>query len=205
MEGTIGEIRAFAGNFAPQAWLFCQGQSLQINDYQTLYAITGTLYGGDGVNTFNLPNISSRIVVGTGQGAGLSNYTLGQVSGEENHALNLLELPAHTHQVTPTFSTTAASATISLNAVASPGNQALPVGHFLSEEQSGSDNIYATTSSTPNLIDLNSKAAQVSNLLPPKPQVSIGVSGSSTPHNNIQPVLAVNYIICVEGIFPSRN
>ncbi len=205
MEGTIGEIRAFAGNFAPRNWHFCQGQSLQINDYQALYSITGTFYGGDGVNTFNLPNISSRIVVGTGQGVGLSNYTLGQLSGEENHALNSLELPAHSHQLSPTFSTTAGSVNISLNAVASPGDQPSPAGKYLAQDLNGNDNIYASAANSPNPVSLNSNTAKVSNLSPPIPQVTIGVSGSSLPHNNIQPVLAVNYIICIEGIFPSRN
>ncbi|AZI24175.1 phage tail protein [Pedobacter sp. G11] len=205
MEGTIGEIRAFAGNFAPRTWLFCQGQNMQLAQYQALFAIIGTNYGGDGVNTFQLPNIASRIVVGAGQGIGLSNYNLGQVTGEESHALNSLELPVHTHQITPDFSTTAASVNISLNAVASSGTEFGPVGNYLAQDSSGTNNVYANPTNSPNLVDLNSNAAQVSNLSPPIPQVVIGIAGNSLPHNNIQPVLAINYIICVDGIFPSRN
>lgn len=203
MEGTIGEIRAFAGNFAPRTWLFCQGQSMPLNDNQALFAIIGTNYGGDGMTTFKLPNIASRIVVGAGQAPGLSNYSLGQVIGEENHALNLSELPAHNHQISPTFSTTAGSVNLSLNAVASPGDQSNPADKYLAQDLN--DNIYANATNSTNLVSLNSNAAKVSNLSPPIPQVTIGGSGNSLPHSNIQPVLAVNYIICVEGIFPSRN
>lgn len=201
MEGTVGEIRAFAGNFAPRTWMFCQGQQMSLSQYQVLYAIIGTIYGGDGVNTFNLPNIASRIVVGAGQGAGLSAYPLGQVNGQENHTLTSSELPAHTHQITPTYSTTAASVNISLNAVASSGAENSPVGNYLAQDSSGTDNVYANPANSPNLVNLNSNAAQLSNLSPPIPGVTIGVAGSSLPHNNIQPLLAVNYIICIEGLF----
>lgn len=205
MEGTIGEIRAFGGTFAPMNWLFCQGQSMQISEYTALFALTGTTYGGDGVTTFNLPNIASRVVVGAGQGTGLSAYNLGQVRGEESHSLTLSELPAHNHQASPTFSTTAGSVDISLNAVAAPGYEASPVGNYLAQDSSGTDNIYASEGSSSNLVSLNSKAAQVSKLSPPLATVNVGVAGGSVPHNNIQPVLAVNYIICIEGLFPSRN
>ncbi|MCX2583533.1 phage tail protein [Pedobacter sp. MR22-3] len=205
MEGYIGEIRAFGGNFAPVNWLFCQGQSMQINEYTTLFTVIGTIYGGDGVTTYNLPNIASRTVVGAGQGTGLSAYNLGQISGEESHSLTVSELPTHNHQASATFSTTAGSAEISLNAVAAPGLEASPVGNYLAQDSSGTDNIYASEGSSTNLVSLNSKAAQVSKLSPPLATVNIGIAGSSVPHNNIQPVLAVNYIICIEGIYPSRN
>jgi len=205
MEGTIGEIRAFAGTFAPRTWLFCKGQDMPLNDYQALYAIIGTYYGGDGMTTFKLPNIASRIVVGAGKGNGLSNYNLGQVIGEENHTLNLSELPVHNHQISPTFSTTAGSVNLSLNAVALPGDQPGPADKYLAQDLNDLDKIYANPATATNLVSLNSNAAKVSNLSPPIPQVTIEPSGSSLPHSNIQPVLAVNYIICVEGIFPSRN
>jgi len=205
MEGTVGEIRAFAGNFAPRTWMFCQGQQMSLSQYQVLYAVIGTTYGGDGMNTFKLPNIASRIVVGAGQGVGLSAYSLGQMNGEENHTLTSSELPMHNHQIAPTFSTTAASVNISLNAVASAGAELSPVGNYLAQDSSGTDNVYASPANSPNLVDLNINAAQVSNLSPPIPNVTIGIAGSSLPHNNIQPVLAVSYIICIEGLFPSRN
>lgn len=205
MEGTIGEIRAFAGDFAPRTWMFCQGQSLPISVYTTLYAIVGTTYGGDGVNTFKLPNISSRIVVGAGQGPDLSYYDLGQTTGEEGYTLLQSEMPLHTHTTTPTTNSAPAAIDISLNGVAVDGTLAKPQGNFLAQDSSGNDSIYANPATSPNLVSLNSQALQVANLAPPQPAVIIGVAGGSSPHINIQPVLAVNYVICVDGIFPSRD
>lgn len=83
MEQTIGEIRMFAGNFAPYGWMLCQGQLLSINGNEALYAIIGTLYGGDGFSTFALPNLASRVPVGMGQGMGLGNVILGEQVGVE--------------------------------------------------------------------------------------------------------------------------
>ncbi|MFC1224798.1 phage tail protein [Pedobacter sp. BG31] len=205
MEGTLGEIRAFAGNFAPRTWMFCTGQSLSISMYTALYAILGTNYGGDGVNTFNLPNIASRIVVGAGQGPGLSYYSLGEVTGEEKHTLIQTEMPIHTHLTTQTNTTTAAAIDISLNGVDVAGTLSTPQGNYLAQESTGNDSIYANPNNSPNLVSLNSHAVQLGNLAPPRPVVTIGVTGSSMPHSNIQPVLGVNYVICVEGLFPSRD
>ncbi|MEH3114783.1 phage tail protein [Pedobacter terrae] len=205
MEGTIGEIRAFAGNFAPRTWMFCTGQSLSISMYTALYAILGTNYGGDGVNTFKLPNIASRIVVGAGQGPGLSYYSLGQTTGEEKHALIQLEMPTHTHLTTQTNTTTAAAVDISLNGVAVDGTLPSPQSNYLAQDSSGNDSIYADPDNSPNLVSLNSQAVQITNLAPPRPVVTVGVTGASLPHSNIQPVLGVNYVICVEGLFPSRD
>jgi microcystin-dependent protein len=88
----IGEIRMFAGNFAPNGWLLCQGQLVAISDYDTLFNLIGTTYGGDGVNTFALPNLASRIPVHTGTG-----YVLGMTGGVESVTLITNQLPVHTH------------------------------------------------------------------------------------------------------------
>lgn len=92
-EPYIGEIRMFAGNFAPVGWLLCQGQLLNISDYDTLFSLVGTTYGGDGVNTFALPNLQSRIPVHQGSG-----YPLGSMGGVEQVALTQQQLPVHSHQ-----------------------------------------------------------------------------------------------------------
>jgi microcystin-dependent protein len=99
----IGEIRMFCGSFAPQNWALCNGQVLSIADNQALYSLIGTTYGGDGVNTFALPNLQSRVPIHQGGG-----YVLGQPGGEENHTLSASELPSHTHAVA---ALTAANAT----------------------------------------------------------------------------------------------
>ena len=87
----------FAGNFAPANWLFCNGQVLAISSYPTLYQLIGTTYGGDGVNTFALPNLQSRVPVHAGQGPGLSPYVLGQQAGVETVTLTTQQIPVHTH------------------------------------------------------------------------------------------------------------
>src|SRR6059058_5081907 len=93
----LGEVRAISWNFAPKGWAFCNGQILPINQNTALFSILGTTYGGNGVTTFALPDLRSRIPVHFGQGPGLSPYSLGQVSGTENVTLLITEMPAHVH------------------------------------------------------------------------------------------------------------
>lgn len=93
----IGEIRMFGGNYAPDGWLFCQGQLVSISDYDTLFALIGTTYGGDGVNTFGLPNLASRVPIHAGNGGG-GSYVIGQNGGAETVTLTSQQLPVHTHQ-----------------------------------------------------------------------------------------------------------
>src|ERR1044072_7289766 len=97
MENYMGEIRAFAGNYAPAGWALCDGSLLSISENQTLYALLGTTYGGDGVNDFGLPDLRGRVVVNNGQGPGLSNYILGMQGGAETVVITQATLPAHTH------------------------------------------------------------------------------------------------------------
>jgi microcystin-dependent protein len=97
MEGTIAEIRLFAGNFAPRNWAFCQGQTISISQNTALFSLLGTNYGGNGQTTFQLPNLAGRTAVGTGTGPGLSNIPLGQMAGTETVTLSAAQMPAHTH------------------------------------------------------------------------------------------------------------
>ena len=84
----VGEIRMFGGNFAPSSWAFCNGQTLAISQYQVLFTLIGTTYGGNGTTTFNLPNLQGQLAVGMGQGPGLSNYPIGQTGGVESVTLS---------------------------------------------------------------------------------------------------------------------
>jgi microcystin-dependent protein len=93
----VGEIRLFAGNFAPVGWFFCQGQTLPISQYDVLYTLIGTTYGGDGVQTFNLPNLASRVPVQQGTLAGGGVYVLGQTGGVEQVVLNANQIGPHSH------------------------------------------------------------------------------------------------------------
>ena len=93
----VGEIRMFAGNFAPAGWMFCEGQLLPISEYETLFNLIGTTYGGDGQSTFALPDLRGRVPLHMGQGPGLSNYIIGQNGGTEAVTLTTLQLPQHSH------------------------------------------------------------------------------------------------------------
>ena len=93
----IGEIRIFGGNYAPQDWAFCDGTLLSISDYQALFSLIGTSYGGDGVNNFALPDLRGRVAVDDGTGAGLSTYNVGETGGAESVSLRAENLPPHNH------------------------------------------------------------------------------------------------------------
>jgi microcystin-dependent protein len=95
----IGEIRLFPYNFAPRGWAFCNGQVLSISQNTALFALIGTIYGGDGRTTFALPDLRGRVAVSSGQGPGLSTYDLGEVGGEESVSLTESQMPSHHHRM----------------------------------------------------------------------------------------------------------
>jgi microcystin-dependent protein len=172
----LAEIVLFAGNFAPRGWAFCQGQILSIAQNTALYSLLGTTYGGNGQTTFALPDLRGRVPVGTGQGPGLPNVNLGDMSGAPTHTLIITEMPAHNH--------TAQAAGNS-----NSGDSASPNGNTWATS-TARDNVYINAA--PNgLMAANT--------------VNIGVAGGSQPHNNMQPYLGMNYIIALQGIYPSRN
>lgn len=96
----VGEIRMFAGNFAPAGWMFCDGQTLSIAENETLFQLVGTAYGGDGEETFNLPNLQSRVPIHMGTGPDGITYQLAQMTGTEQETLTTQQIPAHSHQLT---------------------------------------------------------------------------------------------------------
>src|SRR5215831_204073 len=93
----LGEIRMVGFNFAPVGWAFCNGTLVPISQNDALFALIGTTYGGDGQNTFALPNLQSRVPIHQGTGPGLSNYVIGQLAGSESVTLTVSQIPAHTH------------------------------------------------------------------------------------------------------------
>ena len=106
----VGEIRMFAGNFAPAGWMFCEGQQLPIAENETLFQLIGTTYGGDGEETFNLPNLASRVPIHMGTGPDGTTYQLGEMAGTEQETLTVQQIPNHTHpMVGSTQNATAAS------------------------------------------------------------------------------------------------
>ncbi len=93
----VGEIRMFAGNFAPVGWALCLGQLMPISENETLFTLIGTTYGGDGQNTFALPNLASRVPVHMGTGPNGQSFVIGQMAGEETVTLTTSQIPAHSH------------------------------------------------------------------------------------------------------------
>ena len=168
MEPLIGMIVLFAGNFAPRGWAFCDGSLLSISQYQALFSILGTTYGGNGQTTFALPDLRGRVPLSAGQGPGLTVRPLGAHGGAEQTVLTSAQLPSHSHP---------------LNAKQGAADDDLPTGNLLAGAE-----VFGAGS--PDSV-MNAEA--------------IGSTGGSTPVGNMQPFLALNYIIALEGIYPSRS
>jgi microcystin-dependent protein len=181
MEGYLAEIRMFAGNFAPRGWFFCQGQLLSIAQWTAVFALVGTTYGGNGQTTFGVPDLRGRVPVGTGQGPGLPSIDLGEMSGVPSTTLLSTNLPFHNHILTGAVTPQVNNDNASLSDDASGKRFAVTGAIFTA----------ATT-------DLVSMAPMVSTL-------AVGIAGSNQPFSNRSPYQGMNYIMCVEGIFPSRN
>ncbi len=171
----VGEIRAFGGNFAIVDWAFCQGQLTSISQNPTLYNLIGTTYGGDGQNTFGLPNLKSNIALGQGQSAGTSNWILGQIMGSSNVTLTQAQVPAHTHAAT------FADGVQFVYELAGPTAATYP-------SRAVNGDVYTTS---------NPNAALSA--------ATISTQGGSQPHSNTMPILVMNYIISLFGIYPSQN
>lgn len=130
MDPFIGEVKLFAGSFAPRGWAFCDGQLLSVSQNTALFSIIGTAFGGDGRTTFALPDLRGRVPLGPRHGAGLSNYIEGQKGGTENVTLTTAQMPNHSH---------------SLNANSNPGTTNVPTNHVLANT-AAFDNEYTATS-----------------------------------------------------------
>jgi microcystin-dependent protein len=165
----IGEIRMFGGNFAPAGWAFCNGQSMAISENEALFQLIGTTYGGDGQETFNLPNLQGRLPLH--QGAG---YQMGQSGGESSVTLTVQQTPSHGHPL------------VGSGATASGTNPAGAV--FAHLPDAGVQTAYGST-------------APFGGIDPS----SVAPTGGSQSHSNMQPFLAVSFIISLFGVFPTQN
>ncbi|HEY1604436.1 MAG TPA: tail fiber protein [Allosphingosinicella sp.] len=174
----VGEIRMFGGNFAPAGWAFCDGQLLPISENDTLFNLIGTTYGGDGQNTFALPDLRGRVPLHQGSN-GTSNYILAENGGVEQVTLNTNQIPQHTHA--PLGMNTTATANKGTN-VLFPANMG-PAGQNQVKTYGPNDSA--------NQVQL------AANTIPPQ--------GGSQPHENIQPILAINFILSLFGVFPTQT
>ena len=170
----VGEIRMFAGNFAPAGWMLCQGQTIPISENETLFNLIGTTYGGDGQSTFQLPDLQGRLPIHMGSGAG-TTWTIGQKGGVESVTLTNSTIPQHNH---------------------------VPVGYQPSPVAPGSavspqNNFFAVANGFNPYGDMT--AGFQTNMNP----AALSTEGGSQPHDNMSPFLCINFIISMFGVFPT--
>ncbi|MEB2779833.1 tail fiber protein [Algoriphagus sp. C2-6-M1] len=180
MDELLATIKLFSGNFAPRGYMSCEGQILSISNYTALFSLLGTQYGGNGSTTFALPDLRGRAPIGVGSGPGLSTISQGENGGTEQVTLTVNNLPNHSHP---------------LNVSTSTGITNNPQGNFIAEhnvtvERNGQPIAGSSFNASPN--------AQMA-------ATAIGAVGGNIPVAIRNPYLGLRYIICVEGIFPSRN
>lgn len=174
----VGQILLFGGNFAPPGFEFCNGQLLNISDYGSLFNLLGTTYGGDGQTTFGLPDLRSRVPVHQGQGAGLTQRTVGDAAGSADVTLAAAAMPSHAHALnasTQTATSITPAATL-LPAAASNHPQAL----------------FYVSASTPGQKFAMAPAA-------------CGTAGGGLAHSNLMPTLGVSYLIATNGLYPAQS
>ena len=169
----VGEIRMFAGNFAPAGWMFCNGQTLPISENETLFNLIGTTYGGDGQETFALPNLQSRIPIHQGTGPGGSSFQIAEMGGVEQVTLTTQQIPSHPHAFFAVNSGTRGDTVSPAGLIPAESYNVVP---YINDAPNGSFNANAITP-----------------------------SGGNQPHENRQPLLVINFIISMFGIFPSQT
>jgi microcystin-dependent protein len=189
MEPFLAMIALMGFNFEPRGWAFCQGQLLSISQNTALFSLLGTYYGGNGQTTFGLPDLRGRTAIGFGQGTGLSNYVIGQTGGAESVTLVSTQMPAHVHaaqgltasiSASPSTGTESVAGTNGANALGAASNGGRPAQLYVND--------------TPNVA---LQGASISGMT--------ATAGGSQPHENRMPYQALNYVIALQGIFPSRN
>lgn len=177
----VGEIRLFAGSRMPVGWHFCDGTLLNISEYEILFSLLGTSFGGDGVTSFGLPDLRGRVPVHFGSNPASSTVapvTFALPFGNETVAVTAANLPAHSHSLTAVANTgTASDATGLVTATFAGGT--------------GADTLYVNNPASPNLVSLGTS--------------SIGPTGGSVVQSNVMPAMAMNYMIALSGVYPSRN
>jgi len=174
----VGAIKVFAGSYAIIGYAFAQGQTLAINQYTALFALYGTTYGGNGVSTFQLPNMQSVLPMGWGNGSGLTPRVIGETGGVDNVTLLQSNVPPHNHAFNGTTN----------NASSSLPNTSLLLGAMTA----AGETFYAP--------------AGAANLVIEQPNAnSVSFIGGNLPHNNVQPCMGINYLVCMSGVFPSRG
>jgi microcystin-dependent protein len=175
-DNFVGEIRIVPFNFAPTGWALCNGQLMLISQNTALFSLLGTQFGGNGTSNFALPNLQGSAPLDFGQGSGLSSYVMGQTGGEAQVTLLQSQIPAHTHVV---------------SANAGNGDVNNPAGNTWAKPHLGKTPINIYNNTVGSGLSMNAAA--------------FALAGGSQPHNNMPPYLTLNFIIALQGIFPSRS
>lgn len=215
MEPILGEIKLFAGNFAPKGWYTCEGQTLSISQYTALFSLLGTTYGGDGQTTFKLPDLRGSFptqctnISGPHPGG---TYSFGQIGGTQSYTLTASNFPPHTHTIVKgagtnltggvSVGTTIQASNVSTGATAIPTN-----GQVLSAVNDiggvGGVGIYNTQTPNVNLAGASSTVTNTLNFDPTGLTLTTWGNGN-TPIPTVPPFVAMQYIIAWQGVYPSR-
>lgn len=178
----LGEVRMFAGNYSPEDWILCNGQSLSVQQYEALFSLMGTTYGGNGVNTFNAPDLRGRVPVGQGTNVAtsppLTPRTIGQQGGQEVHTVTMAEMPAHSH---------------SFAVVNAPATSQSPMGMTFGK---------VTRSAT--VYGLYSDTAPTATTLVQFDAKAVTFAGGGQPHNNMMITMAISFIMSLVGNYPTK-
>jgi len=224
----LGEIRIFAGNFAPEGWMFCDGSSLNVHENQALYSIIGNIYGGIVNKTFLLPDLRARVPIGMGSATGRTLHDIGDFGGTETEQLLINQMPRHTHSVSIKSTNPGMQVGTTVTIPAQTVNGKFPIV----TTSKGDTNIISATSALAIAPDDNDsvganiniyRAATGTDFIPipvtiPESQiiipsssqqfgggVTIEQTGRGDAHNNLPPFLAINFIIAVEGTYPTKG
>jgi microcystin-dependent protein len=181
-EPFLGQIQPFGFNFAPRGWALCNGQLLPISQNSALFALLGTIYGGDGRTTFGLPDLRGRVAIHQGQGTGLADYRIGSKGGQQEVTLNEAQIASHTHNVT---------VDAKMRGNTGGASEADPTGRSLGEAR---EDIFNDDAPSVDMADGTVAAT-----------ATAANAGGGQPHENRPPYLTVNWCIATQGIFPSRN
>lgn len=200
MDPFIAQIMMFGGNFAPRGWAFCDGQLLSIAQHTALFSLLGTTYGGDGRTTFGLPDLRGRVPVHPGHGPGLTPRHLGERSGAETNTLTTTQMPTHFHTINAGG---ASGSTANLKATEGAGNTASPASakSVASQIVIGRDTYNILSSNDPT----TKVVGAVTDISAGGVPTQTDNAGGGQAINNMQPYTCVNFIIALEGIYPSRG
>jgi microcystin-dependent protein len=199
MDVFTGMIASFGFSFAPVHWSTCSGQLLAIAQFQALYSLLGTSYGGDARSVFGLPDLRGRTPIGQGQGPGLTDRIMGQAMGTETVTMTAANLPPHTH--TATFSPSGGGTAFQILASQNPGNKTVPAaGDYLAKTVAGLDDAKSYTDTPGTTVPLGGVSGGGGSGV-----VTVDNTGGGLAMPNMQPYLVINWCIAVQGLYPQRN